>query len=603
MAEKPRRAVRILREDVARRIAAGEVIEKPASVVRELMDNAVDSDADEILVEIEAGGIKRVSVIDNGSGMTHDDLEHCAFPHATSKIIEADDLDFLTTLGFRGEALASIAAVSELFVTSKNERLSVSNQNGRKITRVPLFQNGIGTRVESNNLFSDFPARRRFLKKNASETMQCRETFVEKALPLPNVSFQFFVDSQERLSLPKAKSLSARFARALEFSFEQTALLNEIQGSGTEADGKTTFSFSIVLGDPSIRRNDRRQIFIYVNGRRVTDFSLMQAIEYGCQGFFPNGTHPVAALFAHVSPALVDFNIHPAKREIKFKDPAPLHHAVSSNIRSFLRSVASISVSKGDFEEADFSPSVFEKAKSKEIEKKTLYKTDFDFGKRIISEPNSIGIKNKSLSRFLNFDFGKETKNLETKKNGAIRYVGRTMETFILAEKNDSLFVIDQHAVHERLLFDEIFSAALSSKNAEPLLIPYKIQTDDEETEAAIGSALQSLSEVGFSGRKIGDGEFEFNTVSEKWTGSQEDFKNALLSSKNEEGTRNILYRACASAACRKAVMAGTPISDEFAKELSEKAFLLPDPHCPHGRPVFFTLSRAWLYEKVRRTE
>ena len=345
-----RRPVRVLREDVARRIAAGEVIDRPAAIVRELMDNAVDSGADSISVEIEGGGIGLVKVSDNGSGMTRDDLENCARAHATSKITDAEDLSKITTLGFRGEALASIAAVGTLEIASGNLKMSMSNSSQRKIETTSLFQGGKGTSVASRDLFSDFPARRVFLKRPSSETMMCREIFVEKSLARPDISFRLTVDGSMRMNLPAGVTLTQRFASALE-TRENATLLHEISSSGREPDGKHEWSFRLVIGDPSIRRNDRRSIFIYVNGRRVQEFALLQAIEYGCQGFFPNGTHPVAALFATVDPSLVDFNIHPAKKEVKFRDITSLHHGLSSSIKEFLRMLTASSMKEDGGEE------------------------------------------------------------------------------------------------------------------------------------------------------------------------------------------------------------------------------------------------------------
>ena len=302
-----RRPVRQLSVDVARKIAAGEVIDRPAAIVRELLDNAVDSGANEISVEIAGGGIEKIRVSDNGSGMTREDLAACARPHATSKISDAEDLLNLTTLGFRGEALASIAAVSRLSIMSGTYKMRASITEDHIIEAIPPVQNEHGTIVMSEGLFENFPARRQFLKRTSSETMLCRELFVEKALPRTDIAFRLTIDGTVRYDLPRDVSLSDRFTAALETK-ESPALFSELKASAAD------WSFRLVIGEPSVWRNDRKQLFVYVNGRRVQEYSLMQAIEYGCQGFFPNGTHPVAALFVEMNPALVDFNIHPAKR-------------------------------------------------------------------------------------------------------------------------------------------------------------------------------------------------------------------------------------------------------------------------------------------------
>ena len=211
-----RRPVKTLSPDVARKIAAGEVIDRPAAIVRELMDNAVDSGADYIEVEINGGGIDSIRISDNGIGMSKEDLIACARPHATSKIVEASDLMNLSTLGFRGEALASIAAVSRLTISSNTYRMKASLTDDHLITEIPPIQNGKGTIVQSEGLFENFPARRIFLKRPGSETLMCKEVFIEKSLPRTDISFRLTVDNEIKLDLPQNTTLAERFTSALQ---------------------------------------------------------------------------------------------------------------------------------------------------------------------------------------------------------------------------------------------------------------------------------------------------------------------------------------------------------------------------------------------------
>ena len=325
-AERP---VKQLNAEVARKIAAGEVIDRPNAIVRELMDNAVDSGADKITVEIVEGGIEKVRVGDNGCGMTQDDLKTAAHPHATSKIESETDLLNLTTLGFRGEALSSIAAVCRLSIISGGciMRSSITEDH-----IIEPYAHTDGTIVMAEGLFENFPARRVFLKRPASEAALCKTTFIEKALPCPQKAFRFISDGDIKLDLPSGVSLTERFVQAMQFS-ESPSLFYEVTGQA--ADKNPSWSFKIVIGEPGVYRKNKKDIYIYVNGRKITEYSLVQAIEYGGQGYFPNGTFPAAAAFIQVNPALVDFNIHPAKKEARFKDIADLHHGISSGLRSF----------------------------------------------------------------------------------------------------------------------------------------------------------------------------------------------------------------------------------------------------------------------------
>ncbi|MBQ9630270.1 MAG: DNA mismatch repair endonuclease MutL, partial [Treponema sp.] len=313
-----RRPVKRLSPDVARKIAAGEVIDRPCAVVRELMDNAIDSMATEIHVEVESGGIEKIRIFDNGSGMTKEDLENCAHPHATSKIESEADLLNLSTLGFRGEALSSIAAVSRLSIISGSWKMN-ANISGKHTIRA--HANVKGTIVQVEGLFENFPARRNFLKRASAELNACKSMFIEKALSHPNITFTFTSDGEQKLNLLGNTTLRHRFAEAA-FPLENESLFYQIKCNKYE-----DFQFSIIIGEPAISRTSKKDIFIFVNGRKINEYSLVQAIEYGAKGYFPNGTYPVASLFATVKPELVDFNIHPAKREARFQNIAELHHA------------------------------------------------------------------------------------------------------------------------------------------------------------------------------------------------------------------------------------------------------------------------------------
>lgn len=606
---KVRRPVRTLSPEVARKIAAGEVIDRPNAIVRELMDNAVDSGADTVSVEIDGGGIERIRVADNGSGMTKEDLESCARPHATSKITDASDLMNLTTLGFRGEALASIAAVSRLSILSGNWKMSASITEDHVLTPIPPVQNGQGTIVMSEGLFENYPARRRFLKRPSSETMMCRETFVEKALPRTDIAFRLKVDGQLRLDLQKDVSLAERFVSALEINegAERFATL--------KASGGSEWSFRLVIGEPMVYRNDRKQIYIYINGRRVLEYSLVQAIEYGCQGFFPNGTHPVASLFADVDPSLVDFNIHPAKKEVRFKDSSALHHGVSSAVRDYFRSYgikSAQSFEDRDMEEQNNVPG-------------------FDFGEPSlyppqvkISSPRQASQTSGLRSRFFGYN-GREPKdfysNDHTGMSSAAKaafalaegfqnapqftspdndnfcYIGTVLDCFLVAQVDDTIYFIDQHAAHERILFNKLISGK-TEKQA--LLVPYIVQTEDEEEEKHLDETLPLLEEAGFSGKNTGGGRFEFSSVPARWKGTQDDLRSALL--EKIEEPKDIVYSVAAMTACRAAVKDGYVLDRGAAQALAKEALTLPDPHCPHGRPVWTTLTKEQLFARVRRT-
>ena len=593
--------VRTLNAEVARKIAAGEVIDRPNAVVRELIDNAIDSGATQITVEITGGGIEKIRVIDDGCGMTKEDLQNCARPHATSKISTEVDLMNLSTLGFRGEALASIAAVARLSITSGGYRMRASITEDHIIESVAVTK---GTIVQSEGLFENFPARRQFLKRPATEGVMCRNTFIEKAVSRPDIAFRFISDGETKLDLPAGQTLHDRFIDANRYEYDKK-LFYEVKGS---AHGENPdWSFSVITGEPAVSRSNKKDIFIYVNGRRIQEYSLVQAVEYGGQGFFPNGTYPIALVYITINPKLVDFNIHPAKKEARFYDISELHHAISSSLRTFFHNytyqnfvndkpadepVGSLSLSKGTYE------------------RHIQYKSGPSTGSGTASIPQVHDLRSKfmpsshtssysdtaTLAEQAMQSFSKEFVAPQEEKQN-VRYIGPALGTFLLAEKNNSLYIIDQHAVHERILFDKIMN---SQGGRQQLLIPYKIRTESKTQDNQLEKLKERLTQIGFETIKQDDGYWEITSIPERWTGTEYDFR-SLVFVKNVE-PEQIIRSIAAMTACKAAVKDGYVLDDETAARLVEQAFTLEDPHCPHGRPIYTVISRAKLFELVKRT-
>ena len=611
--------VKTLNPEVARKIAAGEVIDRPNAIIRELMDNAIDSGAKSIIVEIAGGGIDKIRIIDDGCGMTKDDLQNCARPHATSKISSEVDLMNLSTLGFRGEALASIAAVARLSITSGCWRMRASITEAHIIEQVAERK---GTIVQSEGLFENFPARRQFLKRPATEALMCKNTFIEKAMARPDIAFRFIQDGETRLDLPAGQSLKDRFLSANSYH-EDPVLFYELNASsgGKEND----WSFSLVVGEPAVSRTNKKEIFIYTNGRRIQEYSLVQAVEYGGQGYFPNGTYPVAAVFIQIKPDLVDFNIHPAKKEARFFDISSLHHGLSSTLKNFFLSYtrqnfledkpADAARTDSDYQRhINFKGSAFPASYStssshSESERsfsdiRSLYMPS-STGKNSSSSLSSSNINsssNLSSGRFNTSSLAEaalQTQSLQTAPSSKVRYIGCCLGTFILAEKNNCLYIIDQHAVHERILFDKLMSSQNKGKS-QALLIPYKINTESKSQDKLLEKLKPSLDSIGFETVFRKNGLWEVISIPERWTGSEYDLKNLLFVKHVEP--EEIIRSIAAMTACKAAVKDGYVLDDDTAAGLAEKAFTLEDPHCPHGRPIYTVISREKLFELVKRT-
>ena len=667
------RPVKPLPTEVARKIAAGEVIDRPASILREMLDNAVDSGADSITADISGGGIDSVTVTDNGIGMTKDDLAAAAHPHSTSKITSEDDLKALSTLGFRGEALASIAAVSRLEIVSRRRGEDVAwklaaplaGSGGNIITPATRPE---GTTVKSQALFEDIPARRLFLKRPATETAQCRQIFIEKALPFTDISFRLIADGKTRLDLPAGESLAERFTEAFEMN-ESPDLFSEITVQDKAlSDDFGDWRITLLLGDPAVSRADKRHLLIYVNGRRVQEYSLLQAIEYGATGFFPNGTHPAAVLFLEINPALVDFNIHPAKKEVRFKDISAVHHAVSTAVRSFYvrqseeRRDAVIESSwqqtdmgfDGSIEAADDGaygasrPESEPRSAARSLAEAALNAgTGADYaytsgrptgasgafsGSRqtgaagaYVNGSSSTGAgyaytpgrPTGTESAFSTNDSsttagcaftGAASSTIASSAFGApdetphvpldsFKYIGQIMQVFLAVEKDDTLLLIDQHAGHERILYDR-FMKGCGKK--QPLLIAETFETESDADDRYLTALLPALDEAGFSLKQVEAGIWEVTAVPATWQGKAGELYTALIEKRIEPAE---LQRTLAAyTACRGAVKEGHYLDEGTGRMLAARILALSDPHCPHGRPLWIALTQDELYALIKRT-
>ncbi len=567
----PARPVRELPPEVARKIAAGEVIDRPAAVVRELVDNAIDSGASRITVEIEEGGAALIRVSDDGRGMTKDDLSICAKAHTTSKISTEDDLLSLSTLGFRGEALSSIAAVSRLSIVSTRDGREAWELSGAGLARARM---AAGTSVVVSDLFGNFPARRQFLKRQSAETSQCRQVFTEKALAWPGIEFRLVTDGSSRMVLPPADSYLPRALAALAPKEGET-FFHEISNSAAG------FTFSLVIGGPEVARADRRDLMVFVNGRRIIEYSLVQAVEYGCEGHFPNGGHPFALLFVTMDPSLVDFNIHPAKREARFRDAGALHHSVSSTLRDFFRHGA-----VADMARRARNDSTQEVLPYPESESPEAAHAPFAAASPFTAYcPSPLPAAESGPASVPGPDAGD------------FRVLGQVLGTFIAAERGDALYLVDQHAAHERILFDELMA---SVGGPQELLVPYRIETASSEENAAVARVQEELAKAGFAIESAGDGVWLVTAVPARWKGTEAELREDILSARS--GADALVSRVYASAACRAACKEGDVLDVGTARSIVTRAFALPEPVCPHGRPVWIRIDRDELYRRIRRT-
>ena len=597
--------IQILPAETALKIAAGEVIEKPASVVRELLDNSIDSGADKISLEIEDGGISKIKVLDNGCGMTREDLLVCTCTHSTSKIRIADDLLSLSSLGFRGEALSSINAVSDLEITSKREELPAWKLKNNKVEAVAFSG---GTSVEVKNLFENFPARKKFLKRGQFEGLNCRQIFIEKSLPFYNIDMTYIVNGKTSLVFNKTSSLKERCLQVFSFAFgfkENEKLFFELHHSSE------TFNFNLVLGTPDVYRSSKKYINVFVNGRKINEYGFIHSICYGSEGYFPNGNYPVAFLFLQVNPSRVDFNIHPAKKEAHFEDYNEIHKAIHRVINNFYKQKTIMSMFSKENEEKDESLSFVEeleitsapsslnsvfsnsKLSSSSNEDRSARKSSyFD-----VSDISTIfPLKKTSLKINENIEsYGEVGERRSEYILPSFKVLGQFCGTFIAVEKDNALYIIDQHAAHERIIYETLKKSIGSSQE---LLAPYILETATEKNDAIIRKNQQALIKAGFKIAEIGEGRWEISAVPIFYKGTQTHLLADILQAKDAE---SLISHLLATTSCRAACKDGDILDEGAMYNLAQKAFLLEEPLCPHGRPIYFVLDKMELFRKVKR--
>jgi DNA mismatch repair protein MutL len=591
------RPIVILSPETARKIAAGEVVDRPAALAREFIDNAIDAGAKNITLDIEGGGAKMLSIIDDGCGMSREDLALCWQTHATSKIRSVEDLNHALTLGFRGEALSAAAAVSRLEI--------ITSQDGREAFKLEIFDSEQtisaahhtrGTTVKTSGLFDAIPARKRFLKRDGAEANLCKQVLIDKALAFPEITFRFTQDGKLKLFLPEAASFKERFAAAI-LDQNEASFLHEIKAAG---DG---FSISLVVGGPEIFRRDRRQQFIIANGRRIQEFSFIQALEYGVEGWFPNGTHPVGAVYIEIDPSLADFNIHPAKREARFKDSGAIHHLITNTLKNFMHHCAT-------------RLNIAQDGETKHVPFQNSFDLNYDQQKQVSLEPYISTLSNfESDKKNLMEDFLKKdiefippprklqaeyvSENSTSYGASSIKYCGRIFNLFILVEKEGKLYVIDQHAAHERILFNRFLQEPIVKQE---LLAPIPFETESTEDDDFLATRLDELSVLGLI---IAKGEsphfWQIEALPAAWKLSDQKTVEEIRSLKTSG--ENIARRWAATLACHSAIKDGDYLDEHTALSLAEEALQLSDPHCPHGRPIWTEIGLEYLLKAVKRSQ
>jgi DNA mismatch repair protein MutL len=567
---------------VRNKIAAGEVIERPASVVKELVENALDAGASEIEVELEEGGAKLVRVSDNGSGMGPEDLALAFLPHTTSKLRDVGDLDHIASLGFRGEALASIGSVSRAHIVSRlagePTGHEIFNEGGR--IRGPLEAGARkGTSVEVRDLFYNTPARRRFLKRPATELARSVDLLQRLALAHQGVGFVLSHDGRRVFDVERGMDLRARIRRAFGADTADALLAVEAQHGSTRLTG--------FLLPPRLARRDTQRQMWFLNGRVLRDRLLARALKEAYHGTLLEGRAPVAFLQLVLDPAAVDVNVHPAKAEVRFRDERSLMGFLVASLRAVVRGA----------DLATPGARLLERA-GRRLGAGSPRELSGDLGRA----PRVLIPRAPELAAAELPAPGRPADAAEPEawaQPAVLRDVLRVADTYLVRATAEGLEILDQHALHERVTFERLLAELASGGiEVQRLLLPELVELTREEL-ALVAERAHLLAEVGLIVEPFGPTTAAVHGMPARLRHPDaEELLNAVLaaleSGDGVPSAARLLEDTLASRACRSSVMAGDALSDSEIQALLQRAAAIPhDQTCPHGRPtrVRFTLA------------
>jgi len=621
------RRIQQLSTSVITKIAAGEVIERPASVVKELLENSLDAGSTRIDIDIEQGGSELIRIVDNGHGIHPDDFELALTNHATSKLATADDLFAVRTMGFRGEALASIAGVAQVSVQSRQPEQLVGaelSSNGGDLTAVKCWNGGEGTRIEVRHLFFNVPVRRKFMKTPSTEMGHICEIFTRIALAKPGVHLSLKHNGKKVYEVTASDDLLTRigifFGKEVR---DQLYALDATQGPAH------LFGY---IADPACDRGSAKTQYLFLNGRWIRDRSLGHALQEGYRGLLMTGRYAVAFLFLDVPPDQVDVNVHPTKAEVRFRDASALYSMVLSCVRNRLneenlvsRLQAPPTPSNGtptyfSPTPSEYTPSLFSKPGFPTFTKNPvgsapppLYTApspiyDSPTSATSVLEPGELANDEETVLETSDEPTTTEQPALDAKPELAVVLNAMQVHnTYLVVETTDGMLVIDQHALHERVLYEEIKERLRTGTlDVQPMLIPEPVELSAEQA-ALVLEQRSALAELG-----LGVEDFGGNTVivtrypalmgRRAPASILKRVVDHLMSKERVPTREQLLSDLMSLMACHAAVRSGDPLSSEEITVLVEMRHLSNDTHhCPHGRPTALLFTRHELDRQFKR--
>ena len=638
----------LLDEQTINKIAAGEVVDRPASIVKELVENSIDAKATSISIEIRKGGVSYIKIIDNGTGFKSDDIDLAFERHATSKIRKEEDLSRITSMGFRGEALASVAAISKITLTTKNinesigTRVRVEAGNIIEKQEIPAID---GTQIEIRDVFYNVPARFKFLKKDYTEAGYIEDVVTRIALSNPYISFRYINNGKTIIQTSGTGNL-----RDTIYDIFGKEIYNAVVPIEYEMADMTVTG---MIGLPSISRSTRMHQYTFINNRYIKDKTIATAIDKACEQKFAINKHPFIVCNLKMNPAFIDVNVHPAKLEVKFSDEAKvfdvIYHAVRSALEKNNKETSPFSIVKKEQKIEQISKDLVNNGVIQREEKK------FDFEsatKKLYNKP-SVQVNTNSLIESLNGKIGdintevieekvvdnnvvesvennhkilnkneqveqietpqfnvesyEESSMLQNEKEPILyKYIGNVFDTYIIIQIEDKMYIIDQHAAHERLLYEQIKEAYYSKdRQSQLLLIPILVKLSEKEMDTVLNNK-EMFEKSGFMLEEFGDDTIKISGVPN--IGYDIDYKSMFIdtieellgANKTEKSEKE--FRFLATLACKAAVKGKMKLDTKEQISLIDQMVKLDNPFtCPHGRPTAYPISKYEIERKFLR--
>ena len=624
--------IKILDESISNIIAAGEVVENPTSLIKELLENSLDGGSTEIILSVKDGG-RNIEITDNGIGMNKEDLLLCIERHATSKISKKEDLYSLNSYGFRGEALSSICSVSKVKITSKTKDSEIGNSMtvlAGKVTSIKEAERNIGTTIEIKELFFNTPARLKFLRKPTTEYNNIKEIVISEALGNPKVAITLTIEGKEAI---KTSGIGL-----------DNTIVQIFNGNIFKNLRKFKYGF---LGNSTIARASKDSLFVFVNKRIVKSLVVEKAILDGYYTQLVKGKYPFAIIFLDVPPGEIDVNVHPSKKIIKFSKELDIYNLLLNEIKELTlgndtlteknvevtvveRIVERINEETGELEKELISPKnnflstkdfvpIMEN-KVLDIQTKTNKdisldlrgigrkneKTGIDLGREIA---NKIQIVQERIGEFSEKESLPAFKNInsnikieENKNMTSYKVIGQLLNSYILVEADKKLEIYDQHIVHERILYEELKKQFLNKNiNKQGLLIPMRVEVDPRDKEI-IFENISIFEEFGFSIDEFQDKEILIRNIPvfDFRENIESVFQKLVLELKNNNGI-DLREKILISMSCKGAIKAGERLTLEEMEIMIEKLHNIGKYTCPHGRPIILKLTEDEIEKKFKR--